>query len=641
MRGFILLIILGLSWCVRAQQPFEGIAEQEMKMHQNDAKSLTSEVVGNSNIIYDRLEFIVDPAINHITGKVTTVFIPDTVISFMEFDLSDTLTTDSIIYHGQTLSFTHYNDVLHVTFLNTLPQGQADSVAIYYHGAPDSTGFGSFVKSTHDSVPIIWTLSEPYGARDWWPCKQDLQDKIDSVDIYITTPSAYQAASNGILVEQITTGPRTTYHWKHRYPIATYLVCMAITNYTVFTDLAFFNGDTLKILNYVYPENFAADTAASKLTVAAMQLYDSIFGAYPFSKEKYGQVEFGWGGGMEHQTMTFMHDYGFEVVVHELAHHWFGDKVTCHSWHDIWLNEGFAVYLTTLCYQHFNQSYYLASKKGCIGSAIQEPNGSVWCDDTTSVARIFNSHLSYAKGAVVLHQLNWILGDSVFFTALRNYLTDTTNAYAFGTTISLQRHLEQTSGLDLTNYFQQYVYGKGFPSFQIQWSQDLSHQVSLTIRQTQSDPSVPFFQIPVPVQFKGLNGSDDTLMIFNLVSSGQSFSFTLPFLADSLLFDPNFDILSANNVITGQSGTYPSCLIYPNPVSGTLQFRVQSSLGGSAEIKIYDMQGRMVYSEPRILHTALDFLSIDVSTLQAGLYELEVVIGKNSSTTSLSIENRK
>lgn len=636
MRAWLLIALVGLCISLQAQHSFDQIAEQEMKMHQNDMKSLTSEVAGNSNIIYDRLELSIDPAINYIKGKVTTVFIPDTVISFIEFDLTDTLVADSIIYHNQLLSFTHSNNILHVNLPANLPGGLTDSVAIYYQGVPDSSGFGSFVCNIHDSVPIIWTLSEPYGARDWWPCKQDLKDKIDSIDLFITTPSAYKAASNGLLVEQINTGSHTIYHWKHRYPIATYLVCMAVTNYEVYTDLAPFNGDTLKILNYVYPENYAADTVASKLTISAMQLYDSLFGMYPFSKEKYGQVEFGWGGGMEHQTMTFIHDYGFELVVHELAHHWFGDKVTCHSWHDIWLNEGFAVYLTTICYRYLSPVWLLTSKKGCIGSAVQAPNGSVWCDDTTSVSRIFDSHLSYAKGSVVLNQLNWIMGDSLFFSGLRNYLTDSSNAYAFGTTISLQRHLEQTSGLDLTNYFQQYVYGKGFPSFQIQWGQDFSQHITLTIGQTQSDPSVSFFQIPVPIQFKSATG--DTLIIFNPTASGQTFSFNLPFLADSLLFDPNADILSANNVITRQATANLACLIYPNPASGTLQYQIQSSQSGNAQIKICDTQGRVVYTGNSALQAGANFFNTDISRFAAGVYELRAVVGKEKTTSSFVIK---
>jgi len=641
MRNYWLIAFFAIGLSVHAQTSTLQIAAQEMKGRQNDMKSLTSNAISNTNIVFDRLELNIDPGVRYIKGKVSTFFIPDSVITFMEFDLTDSLNTDSVLYHGQQVSFTHTNDILHIRLPFAISAGVTDSIAIFYQGVPDSSGFGSFVCSTHgdDSVPVAWTLSEPYGARDWWPCQQDLTDKIDSIDLLITTPSAYKAASNGLLAEEIVAGANTTYHWKHRYPIATYLVCMAVTNYRIFTDLVPFRGDTLSVLNYVYPESYAADTSQSWLTVSAMQLYDSLLGIYPFSKEKYGQAEFGWGGGMEHQTMTFMHNYGFEVVVHELAHHWFGDKVTCHSWHDIWLNEGFAVYLTGVCYRFIAPRWYTAFKSESIISACYIPDGSVWCDDTTSVARIFNPHLSYFKGSMVLRQLNWIMGDSVFFRALRNYLTDTGNAYAFGATANLQRHLEQSSGIDLSNYFQQYVYGKGYPSFQLKWSQDFSRLVTLTVGQTQSDPSVPFFQIPVPVEFK--NSTMETLMIFNPSSSGQSFSFELPFLADTVLFDPNFDILSANNVIARQSTTGFSCLIYPNPASGMLQLQLQSNQSGNAEIKIYNMQGQTVYTGSSVIQTGANFFNIDIRKLPAGVYQLNAFTDKQNTTASFEVSNEE
>ena len=633
---FFALYCMGLS--LHAQTTTVQIAQEEMKARQNNVKSLTSNAVNNTNIIYDRLEISVDPAVTYIRGKVTTVFIPDSTIGFLELDLVDTLHADSIIYHGQPLTYSHANDVLHINLTTALPGGIADSVAIYYQGVPDSSGsgFGSFVCTTHDSVPVAWTLSEPYGARSWWPCKQDLNDKIDSIDILITCPSAYKAASNGLLVGQNTSGGNTTFHWKHRYPIATYLVCMAVTNYAVFTDHVPYRGDTLSILNYVYPENFAADTAQSWLTVSAMQLYDSLLGRYPFSKEKYGQVEFSWGGGMEHQTMTFMHDYGFELVVHELAHHWFGDKVTCNSWHDIWLNEGFAVFMTGVCYRSIAPAWYMAFKAESVSSGTYIADGSVWVEDTTDIARIFNAHLTYFKGSMILRQLNWMMGDSVFFSALRSYLADTANAYAFGSTASLQRHLELSSGLDLTNYFQQYLYGKGYPSFQIQWSQDFSHHVNLTLGQTPSDPSVSFFQIPVPVQFK--NATTDTIIVFNPTTSGQTYSFNLPFLADTIIIDPDFNILSAHNTITRQASANFLCLVYPNPAIGTLQLQLQSNQSGNAEIKLYNIQGQAVYTGNYSIQSGANFFNIDISHLAAGVYELRVLSGKDYTATSFVVK---
>ncbi len=634
------MLLFMLFWSVgflQAQQYYTPqIAEQEMKAHmQHNQKVLSSNAVNNTNVIYDRLEFWVDPAVRYITGKVTTTFIADSTLNFIELNLTDSLHTDSVLYHGQITSFVHNNDILRISFGQNIATSATDSVTIFYQGAPDSSGFGSFIQTTHDSVPGIWTLSEPYGASDWWPCKQNLGDKIDSVDILITCPGQYKAASNGLLTETTSSHGNTTYHWRHRYPIATYLVCMAVTNYQVFSNQAVFNNDTLNIVNYVYPESFAADTPQAWLTVAAMQLYDSLVGLYPFSKEKYGQVQFGWGGGMEHQTMTFMHDYGFELVVHELAHHWFGDKVTCDSWQDIWLNEGFAVFFTAVSYQHIAPYWYPSFLQECINSAAQQPHGSVWCDDTTSVSRIFNVQLTYRKAGMVLHQLNWMLGDSVFYTGLRGYLTDTGNAYGFGNVASLQHHLEAACGHNLGSYFSQYVYGRGVPSFQIQWSQDFSKHISLTINQTPTDSSVSFFNIPVPVLFRG-NGTD-TLMVFNPAANSQTYTFDLPFLADTLVFDPNYDILSASNAITRQATASLVCKIYPNPVGTIMRAQVQAERGGNADLKVYNMQGSMVCSLTTLLQPGANFINLNTGLLAAGVYELRLVQGNYNTTAPFVI----
>src|SRR5207253_4921949 len=130
----------------------------------------------------------------------------------------------------------HSANVLQVNFAGSINAGILDSISIYYKGPPANTGFGSFYQGTHAGAPIIWTLSEPYGSRDWWPCKNGLDDKADSIDIFVTNPVTYKAASNGILQSKTITngGTKITAHWKHRYAIATYLMCFAVTNYTVF-----------------------------------------------------------------------------------------------------------------------------------------------------------------------------------------------------------------------------------------------------------------------------------------------------------------------------------------------------------------------------------------------------------------------
>ncbi|MDB5284062.1 MAG: Peptidase rane alanine aminopeptidase, partial [Bacteroidota bacterium] len=466
-------------------------------------------------------------------------------------------------------------------------------------------------------------------------CKQDLQDKIDSIDIIITCPNAYRGASNGLLVKETDYNGYRTCYWKHRYPIATYLVCMAVSNYATYYNYVPYQGDTLPVLVYAYPEDTDYAKSSTPAIIPMIQLYDSIFGMYPFSKEKYGMVEFGWGGGMEHQTMTFESDFSFELMAHELGHHWFGDKVTCASWEDIWLNEGFAVYLSGLCYQYIGTEWWYAFRYTRIAGSCTEPSGSVWCSDTTSVGRIFNAHLSYSKGAMVLHMLRWELGDSLFFTGLKNYLNDINNAYSFANTTSLRQHLEAASGKDLSGFFYNWVYGKGYPSYQIAWTQDFGNHVSLTMSQTQSDPSVSFYDMPVAVQFK--NATSDTTIVLNHTFSGQSFSFDIPFVADTLIFDPDLWIISAKNTITRQAAYNFSFFIYPNPTRTTLQMRVESNVERSGDLKIYNELGQVLRQNTVNLQPGVNFLNTDIQNFPGGVYRVSIKASGKTITSSFVV----
>jgi aminopeptidase N len=599
------------------------IAEKEKAhyLHQHEAqdRGVLAAANNQSDIIYCRAKWTVDPAVRYIKGSVFTVFKPNKILSTLEFDFSEKLKMDSIAFHGKKLAFSQLNNVVTVNFAKNLPINQRDSLTFYYQGEPTSTGFGSFEINKHNNTPVLWTLSEPFGAMEWWPCKQSLNDKIDSIDIYITHPETYKAASNGLLMSEKTSNGQRTAHWKHCYPIAAYLVCMAVTDYTVFSVKAPYLKDTTTILNYVYPESLADAKNGVAENVKHLQLFDKLFGVYPFQKEKYGHAQFGWGGGMEHQTMTFVTDFGFELLAHELAHHWFGDKVTCASWQDIWLNEGFATYLSGLCYENILPQYWQPFKQLTIKSVTSLPDGSVFVDDTTSVNRIFSSRLTYRKGAIVLHQLRWKLGDTDFFQALRNYLNDPKLAYSFAKTKDLQTHLEQQSKMDLTEFFKDWYFGQGFPSYQAKWSKT-SDGVKIELGQTSSHSSVSFFEMPVPIKIFG--GGKDSLLRLEHTFSGQIFDIKLPFIVEKIQIDPDYWLISANNSINGvfvatdeNDFLSEKIQISPNPVSDVLHIRSELEMPFE-KIEIRNIEGRLIQT----LSNSNGDIELDVKNWQSGVY---------------------
>ena len=328
-------LIVSLSFAQNDDgKDFRNLVEREMHNHNQLFNFRANPLTETYDLNYHRFEWEIDPAVLYVKGAVTSYFEP-TADGFdkIHFDFLDNLTVDSVLYHGTQMNHSFITgEILMIDLPAVIPVGIQDSISVYYKGVPVGGGFGSFANDTHNGVPALWTLSEPYGAREWWPCKQTLNDKIDSTDIYVTSPAQYRVASNGVLVSELEDNGMKTFHWKHRYPIPAYLVAIAVTNYEQYSEWLDIGGDSIHILNYVYPESLAAAKVRTERTADIMALFNDLFGMYPFADEKYGHAQFGWGGGMEHQTMSFMGGFSHLLIAHELAHQWFGDKVTCGSW---------------------------------------------------------------------------------------------------------------------------------------------------------------------------------------------------------------------------------------------------------------------------------------------------------------------
>ncbi len=629
-KAFYLFLLLTVTKLLCAQEDlsmyksFADIVEGEQRAHRGITSFRESGSGDNIDIDYMRAYWEISPTMQFISGSITYHFKALELLHDISLDFNAGLEVDSILFHGRPIQYTNGDNRLNMILSGVLRVGDRDSITIIYHGIPGKTGFGAFSQAIHgrDSIPIVWTLSEPYGASEWWPCKNSLTDKIDSTDIYINTHVRWQAASNGLLVETIfdPAGMRYTVHWKHRYPIAPYLISLAVTNYEVFSDtIQSIGGRDFLYQNFAYPEQLADAKDGTSKVPDMIRFYEDTIDIYPFVKEKYGQAQFGWGGGMEHQTMTSVGGYNYGLLAHELAHQWFGDAVTCKSWRDIWLNEGFATYMTALMERHY---YGEASFRNWLvytnKRVTNHPDGSVWVDDTTNVGRIFNGNLSYRKGAYVLHMLRWVLGDEAFFNGIRSYFRD--NLYGYVTTDDLRTHLEAAGDTSLTGFFDDWYYGQGFPSYEIVYNQE-GNILHLTVNQRQSSKSVFFFEMPLPVRLYG-KGRDSTIVLNNSFNH-QLFDIPVSFVIDSIVFDPEHWILSRDNEIllrTLHPGKEDFSFV-PNPATHKIRLQTNIAAGTIRSIRVWDINGKPMISPA----PAEWFEGVDVQQWMPGVYSVELI----------------
>lgn len=615
----------------------KDISEAEAKAALGHFRGVQNMNTNNYDLKYHRLEFNVDPTQAHISGKVTSYFEAKEDMNTLVFELVDNMTVSEVKQRGVSLSFTqNSNDEVVITLPQVQQQGVLDSLSVSYSGNPVSSGFGSFEVNTHNGDPLLWTLSEPFGAKAWWPCKQDLIDKVDSVDFYITTPrfnpsnEEYVAVANGLEISQTIQGNNKITHYHHGHPIPAYLIAIAVTNYTVYSHTVENNGNPFEIINYIYPEDLVYAQQRTPVTVDIMNLFANLFEPYPYADEKYGHAQMGWGGGMEHTTVSFMGSLGRSLIAHELGHQWFGDKVTCGSWQDVWLNEGFATYMDGLTVENLDgEASFKSWREDKIYNITYYPGGSVYvpAQDTTSVNRIFNSRLSYDKASMVLHMLRKKLGDADFFQGATNYLNDPALAFGYAKTPDLIRNMETTSGKNLTEFFNDWIYGEGYPSYTIKWNQQGSGSINIKISQTQSHPSVSFFEAPVPIRLRGTQGEMLDLVLDN-TSNGQYFQPTVNFEVQSVLFDPEYDLISQyNNVVLGISNLdfASEIVLYPNPTSGMINIQKPNSLHID-KIRIYNALGELIGS--RLFSETLDLSKFATGILFIQMESSEGLINK-------------
>ncbi|RPJ44837.1 MAG: T9SS C-terminal target domain-containing protein, partial [Candidatus Latescibacterota bacterium] len=414
----------------------------------------------------------------------------------------------------------HASDYVTVQLGATFDPGDVFEVTVHYHGTPDE-GTGAFGFDTNAGSPMIWSLSEPYGARAWWPCKDIVGDKADSVDVRVTVPSTLSVASNGVLVlvDSTSVPGKKTFWWHEKYPISTYLVSIAAHPYTVFSKWYHWSPtDSMEIKNYCFPANYATVNGVVSETPAIIGFFETIYGDYPFRDEKYGHAEFLWGGAMEHQTCSSMGFWDEYVVAHELSHQWWGDMISPASWHHIWLNEGFATYSEALWSEH---KYGVGQYRTDMKNTRYFGPGTIYVQDPADFNAIFSVGLSYNKANWVLHMLRHVVGDSVFFDILAAWRAYAPALYGNATTEDFRLVCETVSGRDLEAFFHQWIYEEFFPIYRYTWTDQPAgggFDITLQIDQLQTNT---VFEMPIDVFVQSASG--ETLIVVEDTLASQTF----------------------------------------------------------------------------------------------------------------------
>lgn len=559
-------------------------------------------------------------------------------------ELNQTLSLDSLRFNGELVSPTFVNSEIFI-LTDEMIEGDDISLTVYYHGASSSGGFFSGITTDYNNAygkNVTWTLSEPFSARDWFPVRQSLDDKIDSVFQDYTTIETEMVGSNGLLTEVSENGDGTkTYHWKTYYPISFYLLSFSVSDYqdySIYAKPADMNGDSILIQNFIYntPSCLTNNQANIDLSVSMLELMSDKYGLYPFHEEKYGNCLAEIGGGMEHQTMTTIGGFNFGLNIHEMGHMWYGDNITCATWSDIWINEGFASYSEYLGAQYLQSQSTANSWMNSVHNYVMSsPGGSVYVPPSEvyygNEWRIFDGRLSYDKGAAIIHQIRYLVNDDdLFFEAMHNYTDEFAGNIATG--LDYKNSMEASTGLDLNSYFDQWYFGEGYPTYSVEYSYNETG-LFLTITQTTSSSFVtPFFDLPIEVKVNFGGGLDST---FRVPITGNMTQFQTGITDPIILLqvDPNNWIMNKIGSITVGTTELRNELgfvVGPNPVKDQLQLVFSSDDQELKSISIVDLSGK----EIRQLNTSSS-VSIDVSDLNSGYYLVKATDGLSTVTRKI------
>jgi aminopeptidase N len=555
------------------------------------------------DIKYLKLEITAQPQSRFITGICSYKVITKQSLDTFAIEFKQSMSLDSVFVNNIKQSFTRSNDHIYVAFNPAVTTGTEVNLKFYYNGTVAAGIFSGLDVNT--GLQYTATVSESFQAREWFPAKQLLNDKIDSTDTWITTAAAFKAGSNGVLKQVVDLpGNLKQYRWSCRYPLSYYMPMIAVANYMEYDNYAkpaALGKDSILVQNYLVdnPAYFAGVKFLLDKTPRYIEKMSELFGLYPFYKEKYGHAQANIGGGMEHATMTTLQTFDEQLVAHELGHQWFGDNVTCGTWNDIWLNESFATYIQYLSVEKLPTLFPTTPADVMSGFhqiIMSLPNGSVYVPltDSYNENRIFDYRLTYAKGAAVLHNLRFEMqSDTLFFNTLKTYQQRFKDTFA--TTSDFKQVAEQVSGKNLTDFFNQWIYGEGYPTYSVMYQKQGVDTLVLNISQTTSwTPVTPLFK--GIMEYKITSAQGDTVVKVNQTTNSQTFKIYYPKTPTGVVVDPNNWVINAVGTITMgpplPAPVPPGIRFYPNPVKSSLNISFGNSVFET--IQVIDVRGRIM-----------------------------------------------
>ena len=646
---FLLLALLFSGYNAAAQYPVNASQCAYAKKMHGFRTTIADPAEENYDVKYLKFNINLTNTSTTISGDVTTKAL--TVVpsfSAYVFELDSVMTIDSVLINGVLSPFVTTGYTRIVSLATPLPLSALFTAQVFYHGTP-VTGPGLFgtngMNNIYDPTWRAWvtySAGEAYHAKEWWPCKQSLQDKIDSVDMWVTIPNTLKVGSNGILKAVTTISPsHVRYEWKEKYPIDYYLISVAIGPYSDYSYHMHFTGstDSMLIQNYIYNHPGALAAYKSQIDSVGLMIdfFSSLFGRYPFWEEKYGH-SMAWAQGMENQTMTTINSFNLETISHELGHQWFGDNVTCATWSDIMINEGFATYASYLHYDHFaDHATAVAYLKYYQDKVKTFDTGVCYVDDTVNEPRIFDSRLTFGKSACILHMLRSIVNnDSTYFQIYKKLQqvyggSNATTIDLKNTTVSIIGAV--ANGINIDTFFNQWAYLEGFPIYTIRWNQAGSDVWVQIDQRTAVPSSVPIFSLPVELLFKSMAGNVSVRVNNDLAS--QLYHFTSANVIDSIILDPNFWLvykldsivhdthLAVNQIVPNNIN------VYPNPTS--TEWNIEG-IPANSELLLSDMTGRVFWQHT----TQQAAATIPANSIAPGMYFLRVV-GEGISTESYKL----